>query len=116
MIPYGTVAGAEAALGRGMTWSEAAWFRYSALIPDWGLLCHSFLIFFVLQILLPLPLELFERLAPPAVSLQYKLQPRVQLSQPRVGRYLWDTMWVYMYLAGPYILFAYLFIVKAITN
>ena len=45
MIPYGTMQEAEVMLGRTMTWSEAAWFRYSALMLDTWLLCHNTLVF-----------------------------------------------------------------------
>nr|TKW08402.1 hypothetical protein SEVIR_6G026100v2 [Setaria viridis] len=64
MIPYDTAAEAEAALGRALSSAEAAWFRYSAGMPDCWLLWHNTLIIFLLQTLAPLPLVLLERLAP----------------------------------------------------
>jgi len=73
MIPYGTVAEAALALGRGLTWAEATWFRYSAAMPDHWLLWHNTLILFLAHVLVPLPLALLERLAP-AFAMRYKLQ------------------------------------------
>ena len=67
MIPYATAAEAEAALGRAMTWAEAAWFRYSAATPDYCLYCHNVVILLVVYTLAPLPLALLE-LRPTPIS------------------------------------------------
>ncbi|KAL6864844.1 hypothetical protein ACP4OV_015995 [Aristida adscensionis] len=92
---------AEAALGRAMTSAEAAWFRYSATMPDSWLLWHSGLFFFLLYMVVPLPVLLLEQLAP-AVVLPYKLQSRVWLPLATVGRYLRDTAAVVLLVIGPY--------------
>ncbi|TVU25234.1 hypothetical protein EJB05_27723, partial [Eragrostis curvula] len=76
MILYATTADAEAAL---VTWAEATWFRYSAAMPDHWLSFHNTLILLVIHTLIPLPLLLFEYLAP-AVAQRYKVQPQVRLS------------------------------------
>jgi 4,4-dimethyl-9beta,19-cyclopropylsterol-4alpha-methyl oxidase len=46
MIPFATVEATEAALGRSLTFAEAAWFRYSASTPDYCLCFHNFVILF----------------------------------------------------------------------
>ena len=78
MIPYATPAEAEAALGRAMTRAEAAWYQYSAAMPDSWLHCHTTFILFVIYTITPLPLVVLEQFAP-SVVLPYKLQPRVRL-------------------------------------
>jgi hypothetical protein len=77
MIPYGTMQEAEAVLGRTMTWAEAAWFRYSAAMPDSWLMCHNAFAFAIVFLVVPLPLILLEQFAP-AIALRYKLQPKVR--------------------------------------
>lgn len=72
---------AEAVLGRTMTWVEAAWFRYSAAMPDSWLLCHNILGAAIAFLVVPLPLLLLEQLAP-AIALRYKLQPQVPSPSP----------------------------------
>ncbi|CAD6231334.1 unnamed protein product [Miscanthus lutarioriparius] len=76
MIPYATAADGEAALGRAMTWAEAAWYQYSAVMPDSWLHCHTTFILFVIYTIAPLPLLVLEQFAP-SVVLPYKLQPRI---------------------------------------
>jgi len=80
MIPYATAAEAEAALGRAMTWAEAAWFRYSAATPDYCLYCHNVVILLAVYTLAPLPLALLELRAPAKLTSPYKVQPRVRLT------------------------------------
>ncbi|CAO2203614.1 unnamed protein product [Urochloa humidicola] len=78
MIPYASAAEAEAALGRAMTWAEAAWYKYSVAMPDSWLHCHTTVILFVIYTITPLPLLILEQFAP-SVILPYKLQPGVQV-------------------------------------
>uniref|UniRef100_A0A0D9Z0Y8 aldehyde oxygenase (deformylating) n=1 Tax=Oryza glumipatula TaxID=40148 RepID=A0A0D9Z0Y8_9ORYZ len=75
MLPYATAAEAEAAVGRGLTWAEAAWFRYSASIPDYCLYCHNVPILLLVYTLAPLPLALLELRR--HLPLPHKLQPGV---------------------------------------
>jgi hypothetical protein len=75
---YPTVADAQAALGRALTWAETVWYEYSAAMPDYWLYCHTTVIVFVVYTLPPLPLLLLETFAP-ALVLPYKLQPKVLL-------------------------------------
>ncbi|KAF8729012.1 hypothetical protein HU200_018323 [Digitaria exilis] len=83
MIPYTTAAEAEAALGRALTWPEAAWFRYSSATPDYCLHFHIVLILSVVYTLVPLPLVLLElRASAKLTSPAYKLQPRVRRRTP----------------------------------
>ncbi|VAI68345.1 unnamed protein product [Triticum turgidum subsp. durum] len=74
MLPYATAGEAEAALGRAMTWAEAACFRYSVATPDYYLYCHHIVIFLVVYTLALLPLAVLQ-LRAPAILLPYKLQP-----------------------------------------
>ncbi|XP_047044154.1 very-long-chain aldehyde decarbonylase GL1-10-like [Lolium rigidum] len=88
MLPYATAVEAEAALGRAMTGAEAAWFRYSAALPDHLLYCQTIAIILIVHTLAGLPLALLELRAPPddVSVMPYKLQPRVRLSRAQFLR------------------------------
>ncbi|TVU48665.1 hypothetical protein EJB05_08309 [Eragrostis curvula] len=107
MIPYASAAAAEAALGRSMTWAEAAWFRYSARTPDYLLYCHNIAILFVVYTVAPLPLALLELRAPPKLTSPYKLQPRVRLSPAAFLRCYKDTARVLLLTVGALQLVSY---------
>ncbi|KAG0521649.1 hypothetical protein BDA96_08G179300 [Sorghum bicolor] len=81
MMPYGTAAGAEAALGRSMSWAEALWFRYSAAMPELWLTSHIALVYLVMYAVAPLPVMVLQQLAP-AYALRHKLQPGVPQPSP----------------------------------
>uniref|UniRef100_A0ACD5UFT7 Uncharacterized protein n=1 Tax=Avena sativa TaxID=4498 RepID=A0ACD5UFT7_AVESA len=100
MLPYSSAAEAEAALGRSMTFAEAAWLRYSATVPDHLLFCHNVAILLVVYTLAPLPLALLEQLTPQAVTSPIKIQPRVRLSAAAVFRCYLDTAWVLLLTVG----------------
>uniref|UniRef100_K3YKY7 Uncharacterized protein n=1 Tax=Setaria italica TaxID=4555 RepID=K3YKY7_SETIT len=108
MIPYDTAAEAEAALGRAQSSAEAAWFRYSAGMPDCWLLWHNTLIILPLQTLAPLPWVLLERLAP-SFAMQYKLQPKERRlsQQAAVGRYFRDRAGVFSLVVVSFQLLSY---------
>uniref|UniRef100_A0ACD5WPE3 Uncharacterized protein n=1 Tax=Avena sativa TaxID=4498 RepID=A0ACD5WPE3_AVESA len=106
MLPYATSGEAEAALGRAMTWAEAAWFRYSAATPDYCLYYHHIVIFLAVYTLAPVPLALLE-LGAPAISLPYKLQPKVRLSPAAFLRCYLDTVRVFLLTMGPVQLLSY---------
>ncbi|CAL4993425.1 unnamed protein product [Urochloa decumbens] len=80
MITYATVEEAESALGRAMTWVEAAWFRHSGSTPDYCLYFESLVILIAAYSLTALPLALFELCMPAKLILPYKLQPKVWFS------------------------------------
>lgn len=102
MMPYGTAAEAEAALGRSLTWAESWWFRYSARMPDLWLMWHVALVFFVMYALVPLPLLLLQQLAP-AFALKYKLQPQVKQASPiAILRYMRDSTGLVPFIIGPF--------------
>ncbi|XP_047063735.1 very-long-chain aldehyde decarbonylase GL1-10-like [Lolium rigidum] len=94
MLPYATAAEAEAALGRVMTSAEAAWFRYSAALPDPLLYCLTIAIVLLVYTLVGLPLALVELSAPAddVSVMQYKLQPRVRLSPAEFLRCYLDSV------------------------
>lgn len=83
-----------------MTWAEAAWFRYSAAMPDYCLYFHNVVILLLVYTLAPLPLALLE-LCAPAASLPYKLQPRVRLSPAAFLRCYMDTARILLLTVGP---------------
>jgi hypothetical protein len=102
MMPYGTAAEAEAALGRSLTWAEAWWFWYSARMPDFWLMWHIALVYFVMYAIVPLPLLLLQQLAP-AITLKYKLQPRVKLPSPiAILQYMRDNTLLALFIIGPF--------------
>ncbi|KAL6868272.1 hypothetical protein ACP4OV_015117 [Aristida adscensionis] len=103
MIRYATAAAAEAALGRGMTWAEAAWLRYSAATPDYCLYCHNVAILLAVYTLAPL----LELLAPPALTSPYKLQPRVRLPPAAFLRCYWHTARLLILAVGALALLSY---------
>jgi 4,4-dimethyl-9beta,19-cyclopropylsterol-4alpha-methyl oxidase len=75
-----------------MTWSEAAWFWYSATTPDFCLYCHSVVFVLLVYTLALLPLALLELRAPAKLTTPYKLQPRVRLSPVAFLRCFKDTL------------------------
>nr|CAB3495591.1 unnamed protein product [Digitaria exilis] len=108
MIPYTTAAEAEAALGRAMTWPEAAWFRYSAAMPDYCLYYHTVFILLVVYTLAPLPLALLELWAPAKkLTLRYKVQPRVHRTPADFIRCYKDTVRMLVPTAGALHLVSY---------
>ncbi|KAL6626398.1 hypothetical protein ACP70R_030124 [Stipagrostis hirtigluma subsp. patula] len=108
MIPYATAAAAEAAMGRALTWAEAAWFRYSAATPDYCLCFHTFVNLLLLYSLAPLPLALLELCLPAKLTSPYKLQPRVRLSPAAFLRCYLDTARVLVLVTvGPFLFASY---------
>ncbi|XP_066357197.1 very-long-chain aldehyde decarbonylase GL1-10-like [Miscanthus floridulus] len=103
MMPYGTAAEAEAALGRSMTWAEALWFRYSAAMPDLWLTWHVALVYLVMYALAPLPVMILQQLAP-GYALRHKLQPGVPQPSPVSAylTYIWDSKGVTLSALGPF--------------
>ncbi|KAL6615111.1 hypothetical protein ACP70R_037381 [Stipagrostis hirtigluma subsp. patula] len=101
MIPYATAAEAEAALGRAsMSQAEAAWFHYSATMPDHWLFCHISFVLLLVYTLVPLPLLLLEKFAP-AVVLPYKLQPLVRIPPAASLRCYRDAACIFLFSIGP---------------
>jgi plant 4,4-dimethylsterol C-4alpha-methyl-monooxygenase len=108
MIPYATVEAAEAALGRGLTWAEAAWFWHSGSTPDYCLYFESLVILLAAYSLTPLPLALIELYAPAKLTTPYKLQPQVRLSPAAFLRCYKDTARVLVLLTiGPLLYLPY---------
>uniref|UniRef100_A0A0E0CTT7 aldehyde oxygenase (deformylating) n=1 Tax=Oryza meridionalis TaxID=40149 RepID=A0A0E0CTT7_9ORYZ len=108
MLPYATAAEAEAAVGRGMTWAEAAWFRYSASIPDYCLYCHNVPILLLVYTLAPLPLALLElRRRRRHLPLPHKLQPGVRHPPAAFLRCYAATARVLLLAVGPVQLASY---------
>jgi hypothetical protein len=103
MMPYGTAAEAEAALGRSMTWAEALWFRYSAGMPDLWLMWHVALVYLVVDLLSPLPAMIVQQLAP-GYALRHKLQ--LGVAQPSLVssylHYIRENSHVTLGILGPF--------------
>ncbi|KAE8775017.1 methylsterol monooxygenase 1-1-like [Hordeum vulgare] len=106
MLPYSTATEAEAALGRGMSYAERAWFGYSAGMPNYYLYCHIVPMLILVYTLSSVPLALFE-LGAPSIALRYKLQPRVQLSPAAFLRCYMDTMRILLVTIAPLHLVSY---------
>uniref|UniRef100_A0ACD5X405 Uncharacterized protein n=1 Tax=Avena sativa TaxID=4498 RepID=A0ACD5X405_AVESA len=106
MLSYATTAEAEAALGRALTWAEAAWLRYSASMPDSYLHLHGAAITLAVYTLAPLPLALLDLRAPEAAS-PYKLQPRAKHSPVAFLRCYVYSVRVSLLLLLPYMLVSY---------
>ncbi|GJN37938.1 hypothetical protein PR202_gb26939 [Eleusine coracana subsp. coracana] len=108
MIPYATAAAAESALGRALTWGEAAWFRYTATTPDYCLYFHSLINLLLAYTLAPVPAALLELCLPAKLTSPYKLQPRVRLSPAAFLRCYRDTARVLVLLTvGPLLFLPY---------
>ncbi|MCP6508343.1 hypothetical protein NL478_26620, partial [Klebsiella pneumoniae] len=95
-----------AALGRTLTWAEAAWLRYSASVPDRYLHWHNIAVTFVVYTLAPLPLALLE-LCARGTAKSYKLQPRVWHPPATFLRCYLDAVRVSILLIVPYQLVSY---------
>ncbi|KAJ4765709.1 Methylsterol monooxygenase 1-2 [Rhynchospora pubera] len=76
MIPYATIAEAEAAIGRSLTTAEMIWYNYTATMPDQLVYHHNILFVFVVFTLVPLPIALIELWFPRTVA-PYKIQPKL---------------------------------------
>ncbi|KAK1284968.1 Methylsterol monooxygenase 1-1 [Acorus calamus] len=105
MLPYSTVAEAEAALGRGLTGAETVWFRYSSGMSDFVLYCHNVLFLFLFTVV-PLSLALVE-VRWPSLIRRYKLQPKVQLTPSAVFRCFTDVMRILLFTIAPLQLASY---------
>ncbi|XP_072962901.1 very-long-chain aldehyde decarbonylase GL1-10-like [Typha angustifolia] len=77
MLPYASMAEAEAALGRSLTTSEAVWFHYSARMPDYILFFHNLFCLLIAYTLAPLPLTFLELFHPSSIA-SYKIQPKAR--------------------------------------
>lgn len=106
MLPYETIAAAEAAVGRNLTACEALWFRYSARMPDYLLYWHNILFLFVLYTLVPLPLAFLEVRLPSAL-VPYKIQPKVYVPVTSFFQCYKDVMRAFLLVVGPLQLFSY---------
>ncbi|KAL6641125.1 hypothetical protein ACP70R_019306 [Stipagrostis hirtigluma subsp. patula] len=106
MIPYATVAAAEAAMGRALTWAEVAWFRHSAATPDYCLYFQTFVNLLLAYSLAPVPVALIELCLPAKLTSPYKLQPRVRLPPAAFLRCFLDTARVLVLVTIGPLLFA----------
>ncbi|XP_048136816.1 methylsterol monooxygenase 1-1-like isoform X2 [Rhodamnia argentea] len=106
MLPYRTIADAEAALGRSLTSAEALWFDYSAAKSDYFLYCHNILFLFLILSLVPLPTVLLQ-LARPARFDSFKIQPEVRLSSSEIFKCYKDVIKTFFLVFGPLQLTSY---------
>ncbi|KAL5218659.1 hypothetical protein ABZP36_019343 [Zizania latifolia] len=89
-----------------MTWAEAAWFRYTAAMPNSCLYCHNVAILLVVYTLAPLPLALLELRASSSL-LHSKLQPSVRHPAAVFLRCYMDTARVLLLTVGTLQLVSY---------
>ncbi|XP_030524620.1 methylsterol monooxygenase 1-1-like isoform X1 [Rhodamnia argentea] len=106
MLPYRTIADAEAALGRSLTSAEALWFDYSAAKSDYFLYCHNILFLCLIFSLVPLPTVLLQ-LARPSGFDRFKIQPKVRLSSSEVFKCYKDVMKMFFLVVSPLQLASY---------
>nr|WEU38163.1 C-4 sterol methyl oxidase [Paris polyphylla] len=106
MLPFESVAAAEAAVGRSLTAAETVWFRYSAGMHDFWLYAHNILFLIVVYSLAPLPIALVELLRPKAIS-RFKIQRKVRIPSSVVLRCYKDVIRTFILAVGPLQLFSY---------
>ncbi|KAJ8449352.1 hypothetical protein Cgig2_002484 [Carnegiea gigantea] len=106
MLPYKTVAEAEAALNRTLTFAETLWLNYSADKSDYFLYCHNILFLFLIFSLVPLPLVLIELIRSSNLE-KYKIQPKVKLSFPEMMACYKTVMKMFFFIVGPLQLVSY---------
>jgi len=106
MLPYASLAEAEAALGRALTFAETLWFRYSAEMSDAALYFHNTVFLFIIFTLIPLPLALFE-LRFPSLLTPYKIQPKVHLSPAKYFECYWNVIKIFFLVVCPLQLLSY---------
>lgn len=106
MLPYKTVAEAEAALNRTLTFAETLWLNYSADKSDYFLYCHNILFLFLIFSLVPLPVVLIELIRSSNFE-KYKIQPKVQLSFPEMVACYKTVMKMFFFIVGPLQLVSY---------
>eukprot|EP00252_Welwitschia_mirabilis_P000022 TRINITY_DN10016_c0_g1_i1.p1 TRINITY_DN10016_c0_g1~~TRINITY_DN10016_c0_g1_i1.p1 ORF type:complete len:301 (+),score=40.81 TRINITY_DN10016_c0_g1_i1:315-1217(+) len=83
MLPFESIAEAESALGRPLSFLETWWFNYSAKMPDYVLYLHNTLFLFIIFSMVPLPL-VFVDLKKLMPLKQYKIQPKTYLEKSEI--------------------------------
>jgi len=106
MLPYKTVAQAEVALNRTLTFAETLWLNYSADKSDYLLYCHNILFLFMIFSLAPLPLVLIELIRSYNFE-KYKIQPKVKLSFSEMMACYKTVMKMFFFVVGPLQLVSY---------
>uniref|UniRef100_A0A7C9DNQ1 4-alpha-methylsterol monooxygenase n=1 Tax=Opuntia streptacantha TaxID=393608 RepID=A0A7C9DNQ1_OPUST len=106
MLPYKTVAEAEVALNRTLTFAETLWLNYSADKSDYLLYCHNILFLFMIFSLAPLPLVLIELIRSYNFE-KYKIQPKVKLSFSEMMACYKTVMKMFFFVVGPLQLVSY---------
>ncbi|KAL8138716.1 hypothetical protein V2J09_004717 [Rumex salicifolius] len=106
MLPYTTIAEAEAALHRSLTYAETLWLNYSANKSDYFLFCHNILFLFVIFSLAPLPVVFLELLRSSKFD-RFKIQPKVKLSPSEMLACYKTVMKMFIFVVGPLQLVSY---------
>ncbi|PKA48060.1 Methylsterol monooxygenase 1-1 [Apostasia shenzhenica] len=106
MLPYQSLAEAEASIGRNLSAAENLWFWYSASMPDYILYYHNIAFLFLIFTLVPLPIAAAEILFPSALS-PLKLQPKVRLPLSSFLKCYKDVFCVFFFVVGPLQLLSY---------
>ena len=101
MLPYHSLQEAEKALGRGLTFPEKLWLKYSAQKPDYILHCHNTLFLFLFYTVLPLPYIFIELYLPKNVTQKYKIQPKFKRSFSDMFKCYKAVMWNFAFSVGP---------------
>ncbi|XP_054780444.1 methylsterol monooxygenase 1-1-like [Prosopis cineraria] len=100
MLPYVTMEEAEEAMGRGLSYAERVWFRYSANKSDFVLHCHNivFLCFFYSAASLP---YVFIELCNNKSIVKCKVQPRVRNTFWQMFKCYKNVMHTFILAVGP---------------
>ncbi|KAK8487265.1 hypothetical protein V6N13_093460 [Hibiscus sabdariffa] len=106
MLQYGSLEGAELALGRNLTVAEKLWYAYSAEKSDFILYTHTCLFLFFVFSLVPLPWVLAELRWFDATS-KFKVQPRIRRSFPELLKCYKDVMTNFVLVVAPLILVSF---------
>ncbi|KAH7692524.1 4,4-dimethyl-9beta19-cyclopropylsterol-4alpha-methyl oxidase protein [Dioscorea alata] len=100
MLPFGSSAEAEAALGRSLTAGESFWFWYSAGMHDFWLYAHNIVFLLIVYTIAPLPVVILELRWPKLIG-KYKLQPKVRNPPSAVIRCYKDVVKTFVLAVGP---------------
>ncbi|GMI69656.1 sterol-4alpha-methyl oxidase 1-1 [Hibiscus trionum] len=106
MLQYGSLEGAELALGRNLTVAEKLWYAYSAQKSDYVLYIHSCLFLFLVFSLVPLPWVLVELHRFDAMK-KFKVQPRIRKSFPELLKCYKDVIVKFVLVVAPLILVSF---------
>ncbi|KAL3700354.1 hypothetical protein R1sor_018376 [Riccia sorocarpa] len=100
MIEYGSVAQAEAALGRALSRWELKWFEWTADVSDFNLYMMNFVFLLIIYTIAPLPSYILDVYKVSSFE-KYRLQPGVHNTKASAIQCYLDTMKLFIFLVFP---------------